>query len=187
MRSKIKEARPQEYFQWLCDLVQINDPDNSYFLLANFLFNRPFTWSVPMDANRSEDGMQLREEFEYDTNYRAFHVDDIPCTMLEMLIGLSTRIDGIMQSETHEDISRWFWELLGNLEMDIFNDDDYYELGGEGELDKKLRRFLERKYKKNGEGGLFPLSDYKRLGFSDQRLTQIWYQMQAYLNEKYPV
>ena len=46
-------------------------------------------------------------------------------------------------------------------------------------INATLDRFLQRKFKKNGEGSLFTIRDPSK----DMRNIDIWYQMCAYLNE----
>jgi hypothetical protein len=46
------------------------------------------------------------------------------------------------------------------------------------QVDRILERFLERRYERNGKGGLFTVNN----GF-DMRGTEIWYQMNYYLRE----
>ena len=40
---------------------------------------------------------------------------------------------------------------------------------------------VERRYKRSGEGGLFPLKNAAK----DQRKVEIWYQLSSYLLENY--
>lgn len=187
-RANLNPVRTQAYFEWLCDTVAINEPDNSYFLLAKKLDFMPFLYTIPMDANRAKDGTDLRGQFESKTNYKAMYCDDTPCTMLEMLVALAVRINDIMyEDDNHDKTAVWFWEMMTNVGLDIFTDADYFKAGGDSAVEKIVDRIIERKYKKNGKGGLFPLSGCYKNEMSDQRKVQIWYQMQTYLIEKYPV
>ena len=49
----------------------------------------------------------------------------------------------------------------------------------EARIDSALEAVITRSYYSDGQGGLFPLMDPS----SDQRKTEIWYQMAAYLLE----
>jgi hypothetical protein len=75
----------------------------------------------------------------------------------------------------------WFWMMLGNAELDGFTDEAFYALRGHILVDKILNRILDRTYKRDGIGGLFPLKHPKK----DQRRVELWYQMNAYLVENY--
>ena len=161
-----------EYFSWLCEQVMLRDGDEDYSFLFRALHKKEFYWTVPNDDNRAEDGKDLRYEFVEENYISDYDVIKGPCTVLEMLIGLSRRFD-----DGERVPAEWFWEMLGNLfDLDICTnrvvDPDY--------LDHILDRFLDRTYDFNGYGGLFPLKNAQK----DQRKVEIWYQMQAYIIEK---
>lgn len=181
-RSSIRTAQPHEYFEWLCDLVQINEPDHSFFILARTLHDFIFSPKLSMDENRADDGVKLRDIFCDENNC----VMDLcaPCSMLEFIVALAIRMDAVMYGDNEcHNVTVWAWDMLSNLELDRFNDEDYYAIGGTAEVAKIINIFAERKFERDGTGGLFPLVDPKE----DQRKVQIWYQMQAYLNERYPI
>ncbi|MGE5418510.1 MAG: hypothetical protein ACM3N1_00240, partial [Accumulibacter sp.] len=78
---------------------------------------------------------------------------------------------------------RWFWELMENVGLNKFTDDDYFDMGGTLKINHILGTVLGRTYKRNGEGGLFPI----KKTIKDQKKIEIWYQMCEYLNENYYV
>jgi hypothetical protein len=171
------------YFRWLCDIVGVENKANSYYILASHLHSIPFTWSVPNDDNRYLDGQNLREVFIDDTDvgmYEAYILEG-PCSVLEMLIGLSIRINEIMDWPEGPEV--WFYEMLFNLYLIKYNDSDFNFINGREEIRKKISNLLERTYSKDGEGGLFPLYHTRK----DQREVELWYQMNAYLRERYDV
>lgn len=174
-----------EYFQWLCDLVYINQKKESYWILAKTLYEREYYWSVPNDDNRGMDGKRLQEEFADEVGYLfTYDVIDRPCSVFEMLIALAIRVDDIMAEPGRGNrTAKWFWEILGNLGLDKYTDADFVDLHGTARVNHIINIVLERSYKKNGEGGLFPLKKPKK----DQRKVEIWYQMCAYLLENYYV
>jgi len=171
-----------EYFHWLCDLIEVNAPDKSYWFLANDLHRREFFWLISNDDNRANDGRNLRDLFADDEKYDDIEPINGPCTVLEMLIGLAMRMDGIMADlDNTNRTSKWFWEIITNVGLDKFNDDVYFELNGEININTAIDIILERTYRRNGKGGLFPLKFNKK----DQRKVEIWYQMSEYLLENY--
>jgi protein involved in sex pheromone biosynthesis len=104
--------------------------------------------------------------------------------MLEMLIALAIRCEEQMSNPKEGDRTcKWFWEMIQNIELDSYTDSDYFNLDGPVMVDKILTNVLERNYKHDGKGGLFPLKKAK----GDQRNVEIWYQMSAYLLENYYV
>jgi hypothetical protein len=173
-----------DYFQWLCEKVNIDTEDKSYWLLAKALHSKEFYSTVPNDDNRGNDGKKLREQYSEENGNCPFDPIDGPCTMLEMLIALSERFEDIMSDpEEYDRTSKWFWEMLKNLGLDTYEDINYYDLWEGGDVDEILNTVLERTYRRNGKGGLFPLKESKK----DQRKVEIWYQMCAYVLENYYV
>lgn len=144
-------------------------------MLAVALYKKEFTWFVSNDDNRMEDGRELREDF---VEEMAIERDQAwmeeGCSMLEMLIALSRRC----AFEADEDPFEWFWVLIDNLGLRPFVDEEFTD-DYNVDVDIVLDRVVNRTYKSNGHGGLFPLHHSKE----DQRRVEIWYQMAAYLNE----
>jgi len=180
-----------EYYAWLCDIINVNQSDRTYWFLAKTLHRKDYYWSVPNDDNRGMDGLRLREEFaeewinnSIDSYGWVRGVLDRPCSMLEMLIGLSRRmVDILVEPGEKDQTERCFWELMENLGLDKYTDDEYFELRGTPRVNHIIDVVLDRSYKRNGKGGLFPL----RIAKKDQRKIEIWYQMCAYLLENYYV
>lgn len=172
----------QDYFQWLCELVRA-DGEDSYELLCKKLHDVPFIPKVDRDENRAMDGLQLRERYE-SNNYCPGYLDSVgPCTVLEMMIALSERMDFELSScddnDTHADV--YFWEMIRNLELDHYSDEVYCAYTDDYFIDNILNRLIHRSYHRNGKGGLFPL----RCPKGDQRRVEIWLQMNAYIMENY--
>ena len=180
--SSFKRQVTNDYYHWLRDQLEMDTPDYSYFFLAQLLYAKKFYTIIPNDENRAIDGMALRQRFSEEAGYNTYDVLDGPCSVLEMLFALAERIDAIMADIGNENrTTKWFWELLENLGLDMFRDDVFYDLNGTVAIDKILNIFLGRTYKRNGRGGLFPLIDPDK----DQRKVEIWYQMNQYLIENY--
>lgn len=173
----------QDYFHWLCELINAERDEDGYWLLAKKLHSEPFYSFVPHDENRAKDGLELREEYLSMTNYPKYVRLDIgDCTVLEMLIGLARRIDYETASAQVEvdNTDFWFWEMIRNLGLEDFSDSEYMLRNGDVYVEEAIIRFLERKYFRNGKGGLFPLKNPT----CDQRKIEIWYQMNNYLIER---
>lgn len=171
------------YFNWLCEPISASD--RSYKKLLTRLHSIEFTWFVPNDDNRGFDGEKLRTRFAEVYNiglYERSVLFNRPCTVLELLIGLSITIEDIMVDiEESEHIDGWFWELIANLGLCEFSDDEYDANGGHIVVWKQVQKMLKREYGRNGDGGLFPLAHAK----TDQRKVELWYQLNSYLIEKY--
>lgn len=176
-----------KYFKWLCDLVGF---DYRYSILARAMHRKEFYSIVKNDNNRAEDGKKIRELFIKDMVIDGkYDEDDLymnlggPCSILEMMIALAFRMEDTMYDcEIDDKSNEYFWKMLHNLGLDDFTNLKY----SEDEVfivDMILEDFLERRYKRSGEGGLFPLRNYKK----DQRTVEIWYQMMSYLTENYNI
>lgn len=89
----------QSYFAWMCQLVSNERYSKrlSYRKLLTHLHEVEFTYTLPMDGNRAEDGIDLRYRFGYENDYSepmiASGLDDRPCSVLEMMIALSMRCE----------------------------------------------------------------------------------------------
>ena len=126
--------------------------------------------------------MKLREEFAEELRDEVTTALNYPCSMLEMLIGIARRMEDILfEPEEEDQTERWFWEILGNIGLDKCTDSRYGDDYGRAKIDDMIDMILSRTYKRNGQGGLFPLKRSKK----NQRKVEIWYQLSAYLNENY--
>lgn len=176
--------RERGYFEWLCDLIHVDQGDRSYRILAKELYSRDFYYFIPHDENRAQDGLDLRDEYLSECGLTEHYVDLGDCSVLEMMIGLARRMsfDTIdpYNGRQGDLTTYWFWEMVDNIGLMDYSDDCYESYGGDWQVDDILTRLLDRKYRRNGEGGLFPL----RLSRGDQRKVELWYQASAYLAEQ---
>lgn len=185
MTSNLRRA----YFRWLYN--KVTNPKKSYRKLAGYLDTQPFYWSVPNDGNREMDCIREREIFLAE---ESFFVDNYseqqeyfmkePVTVFEVMAVLASRLyfqmDGLGEPKEMYD---WFEELLKNIELDYLIDSRFYnnQLIYE-EIDEILDTLLDRSYDKSGNGSFFPLKRKTKLSMPT---TEIWYQMMAYLDERY--
>ena len=174
----------EEYFNWLCSLVDDSKPSNKYGYtkLLKYLYDTEFIYILPMDGNRYEDGISLRYRFGYEHNIEAPIIascldrDKGPCSILEMMVALAHRCEENITFNPELGImsGKWFWMMVSNLGLGGMTDncfDDEF-------VNSVIWRFLDREYSHDGEGGLIyiPNSQY------DMRTTEIWYQMMRYLS-----
>lgn len=154
-------------------------------ILFDILYSTEFTWIVPFDENRAEEGINLRFIFqqsrgvEYDEDSM---MDGYPCSVLEMLIGLARSMEDtiLYDPELGDRIDVWFWLMLRNLGLDFFSDNHIRRSSSQnaaiGEIHRILEVFLTRRYDRNGVGGIFPLNRPSR----DQREVELWQQANQY-------
>jgi hypothetical protein len=168
----------ERYFVWLYGQVadpDIENPSLTYWKILKVLFTREFTWIIPNDDNRSEDGKALRFEFMQDLLLDEVDEDwmDLGCSMLELMVGLSRRLAFEADGEPHY----WFWRLMENLGLQRYSDNRRLL---RRRIDAVLDTVIQRTYKPNGEGGFFPLRETEQ----DQRQVELWYQLSAYVLEQ---
>lgn len=166
-----------EYNDWLLEIIGFNLPEHrKYELLIKELNKVPFRWVIPMDENRDIDAFCMRKEFLFDNGYDVSSVWHESRTVLEVLIAFSRRIETDITGEPgKDDFGRWFWVMLDNLELLDFENVWFDKKA----VDRILNIWLDRKFKKNGIGSIFPTTKVT----SDQRDVEMWYQMQGYIDE----
>lgn len=168
-----------DYFEWLWNFIKCRGHSQNRKIIT-LLHNIEFRYSIPMDANREADGIDLRYRFITEVgipkNYQeVYGYLDGPCSVLEMMIALAIRCEeSIMDDPDIGDrTSEWFWLMMKNLGLDYMSDRKF----DRDIAEEKISIFLDRRYKRNGEGGLFVVN-----GRRDLRKVEIWYQMCWYLD-----
>lgn len=171
-----------EYFDWLVKKVNGKPSDSraTFHNLLCLLHSTAFRNVMDEDENRVSDGIDLRYRFAV---YKGRDEDpdtilDIlsgPCTVLELMIALAIRCEEIMDDPAIGNRTpQWFWEMVVNLGLGAMYDERFDK---QKSIDI-LNRFMDRKYDKNGKGGLFRIRSSK----SDLRKVELWYQMCWYLD-----
>ena len=178
------------YFCWLIRLVGDGYIEGNYQKLLWKLYVTDYIWELDYDRNRAADGVFLRKIFKREYGEFAYNFGNFgdanggqerPCSVLEMMVALARKAENdIMHDPDFGDrSSQWFWTMLENLGLDVYDDYHFFE----EEVDRILDIFLHRRYENNGSGGAFPIRNRTR----DLRKTDLWWQMNAYLEEHYPV
>lgn len=168
----------EEYLTWLyaqVASVRQRSRSKTYWSLLRQLYVKEFVWWVPNDDNRVEDGRDLRYEFFAEMGIEDQDLDwtGLGCSMLEMLIGLSRRLE----FEGGGLAKKWFWVLIDNLGLSEYHDNAYSDAEA---VDEILDCVIWRNYHADGRGGLFPLEAPEQ----DQTKIEIWYQLSAYILER---
>ena len=169
-----------EYFEWLCELIDSKrfSRHTSYRKLLMHLHNIEFTWFIPHDDNRADDGIQLRRRYALELNDMSLtRYLDGPCSVLEMMVALALRCEeNIMDDPLIGDrTSQWFRNMIVNLGLGSMTDDRF----DRDYVDMVINRFLDRQYDEDGQGGLFTV----RHCDCDLRDVEIIYQLYWYLDE----
>ena len=172
--NNYSSASISRYIHWvLTDKLGLTDKETKkYLYLVSAITDVEFVWRHPMDENRAIDGLELRQDFEYETGEFLDKSSGLMpnCTFFEMLAALSIRCENqLMRNLSVGDrTSKWFFEFLDNLELldERLREDDIKDIA-EGFMD--------------GDIDMFPL---KNKGIK-QKNEQIWKQLSAYINENY--
>lgn len=166
-----------EYFEWICEVIDVGRYNSrmSYRKLLAHLYNIEFTWIIPMDGNRADDGIQLRRKFalaNHDVKLsKCIHG---PCSVLEMMAALAIRCeDGIEDELIGNRTGQWFWGMINSLGLSRMFDSQF----DREFVDDVIATFLNRKYSPDGRGGLFTIRHCDR----DLRTVEIWSQLSWYL------
>lgn len=176
-----KDRINDEYFDWLCELVDIQrfSKHLTYRKLLMHLHNIEFTWIMSMDANRADDGVQLRRKFGLARNDLSLQrYLNGPCSVLEMMIALAIRCEETIMDDAllGNRAGQWFWGMVHNLGLSPMSDSSF----DRNYVDDVIARFLNREYSPDGRGGLFTVRHSDR----DLRTVEIWWQLSWFLDER---
>ena len=169
------------YFDWLCDLVRVDEQTLHWYEVLWILQNTDFVVVHPMDENRVGDALDLRMEY-WDGRAKIGLVERESASVLEVLIALARRgeRDIMHDPDLGDRSSDWFWIMIFNLGLDEFA---YY-----GALDSRKRRekldeilenFMMRKYDKSGNGSIFRARNFS----VNMKKEELWSQMNYFFDE----
>ena len=165
------------YFEWMYNIVCGDrfPKSISYRKLLKHLHDTEFIFFISRDANRAEDGVNLRYRFAYETGYPEVFLGG-PCSVLEMIIALAIRIEETIMDDpvVGNRTGQWVWGMINNLELGHMDDARY----NGSYVEDILIRFLNRYYEPDGRGGLFTIKNCR----DDLRDVELWYQACWYLD-----
>ena len=169
----------KEYFEWMYDMVCGNrfSKNVSYKHLLTYLHNVEFTYTIPRDSNRFEDGLDLRYKFAYEIGDRSIDRYSFGgCSVLEMMVALAIRCESTIMDNARigDRTAQWFWRMITNLGLNAMTDDRF----DMNYVEESVIAFLDRKYEPDGRGGLFTVRDCEY----DLRRMEIWTQMCYFLD-----
>lgn len=171
-----------DYFEWLYSKIDDGDQNRTYRKLCMYLFDKDFYYSIPMDDNRYADGISVRYRFGDECDIPGYlitnEIDVKPCSVFEMMVALSLRMEEDMAYEERygNRTPFWFHGMLHSLGLS----DDYDGRFNKDRAEHIVDMFLERLYSKDGRGGLFTITN---MPDTDMRDVEIWCQANWYLIE----
>lgn len=175
---RIEDKVKSDYFEWMYETLcgKRFAPGMTYRKLLTFLHDAEFTYFIPYDENRAEDGIALR--YHYCLVHDCLDLEWCltgPCSVLEMMLALSMKCEELMDDITIGDrTSQWFWNMVTCMGLGSMNDTNY----NEWLVNDVVTIFLNREYEPDGRGGLFYVRGWPR----DMRTSEIWHQLMAYIN-----
>lgn len=167
------------YFEWMCSQVATPRQIKQYSKLLDELDNTDFMYKNSYDSNRESDGIDLRYRFGYDTGRDqtevAYYIDNRPCSLLEMMVALSIRMDDTVDFERNP--GRWFWAMIRSLGLHTY-DNMHYDTYAVNNI---IVIFEECEYDpETGAGGLFILKNNHGAKLTE---VEIWCQAMWHLTE----
>lgn len=159
------------YFTWLTSQIEFpRSSQKTYNDLLLRLHEKEFIWTVPGDDNRVQDALDMRTEFSHQKQRVKFKNF---VSVLEILIVLSCKLEFLAGGQA----SSWACQLIENLGLN--RSYDPLENKRAERTEEILESLVWRTYRRDGHGGFFPLNWPKE----DQRKIELWYQLNAYVNE----
>lgn len=161
------------YLEWL--MYDYGIP-RTYSIFARTALETPFKVVVDSDDSRVLDGLALRDTYKYTCRRQPSLPPAVreTASFLEVMGGLAERMV-FGWDLTNEGA---FWVLMENSFLDKCSDNV-------PRVKKQAKEMMDfvcgRGYRKDGVGGFFPLAGPP----CDQRITNLWYQMQYYMQEHY--
>lgn len=165
------------YFEWMVHLVSDGfGRGRSYRKLMELLHSIEFSYILDMDANRADDGTDLRYRFAYEMA-EPYIPGDNPPSVLEVMVALAIRIEeNIMEDPAFGDrTGQWFMTMIRSLGLSAMTDKNFHQRHAE----EVIFTFLRREHDRDGRGGLF----YVPKCPEDLRKTEIWTQMIWFLDQ----
>lgn len=160
-------ANSMGYFTYLIDIVKAY----SKVPLCEELYLIPFRYDplIEHDGISAENCKKLRLSYQEFTGERSDK--DGECCVLEFLVYISIKMEDIMGLPGDYHPETWFNEMIDNLDIDMESRERIRE---------KVNKWMDRDFKKNGSGGLFPLKHARE----DQRKVPFWDQAGSYMGER---
>lgn len=161
-----------DYFDWLYFQIKKR---KSFRKLLMTLHDIEFDYSLEYDANRADDGVNLRWYYVKDGGDEDILSWKSPCSVLEMIFALAIHMEKILDEPDNKmDVRHWVWFMIDNLglsEMDDKHFDKEY-------VHRRIEIFLNRDYEPDGDGNVICIPDC----VCDLRDMEIWQQMCWYID-----
>lgn len=166
----------KKYFKWLYDISMKSNP--RYYALIKCLDEITFQPRMYLDENRAEDGVEIRYSFGYENHIPqaviANELDTRPCSVLELMVALALRMDGIVSEYDESMTPLYFNKMLDSLQLKQFTNDNF----NSEDVKERVENFMNGDYAPDGDGGLFYIDPPP----GDMRDMEIWEQAMWFLS-----
>lgn len=184
-----------EYFEWLVSKVTSPAvPDDAQARNVLQVLRDIRIQGLPMadDAPRLEDGKQLRIDFIDETGMTVQSYDDVLdpefgfCTVLELLVALSMRMDDIMRDplDPCSSVPSWFWGMVSTMVGQPFYPCSYWTFSVNTSaavvVAESSMKFLGRQYDPTGHNG----NIFTDMSGVDLRAIDIWAQACRFMSAR---
>lgn len=161
------------------DALRNIESRTSYTTVCHEMHLVRFLDLVPHDENRIADAAELANTFLQNHGpFSPLEQSDIlmrDASVLEVLVALAQRAD----FQIPLTVVVWMQIFIKNLGLEKYND-EYCLTHAIWPVHRAIKNFNGRNYKRNGNGGIFPL----RRSSLNQRTVELWYQMGAYMTDQ---
>lgn len=172
------------YFDLLAsEICQKDHSIYDYSMLLRRLYDIPFEVRVEMDENRKMDALNMKMEY-VESDLAPEHGTRVLVerfiSVLEVLFALAKRMENDILCDPMTEIdnsSMYFWDMLRNLDVEKYKNDNFKGIN----VDEKVCKWLRRDYTHDGKGSIFYVPRSK----IDMRKEEIWNQMQCYIMKNY--
>lgn len=184
-----------EYFEWLVSKVTSPAvPDDAQARIVLQVLRDIRIQGLPMDddAPRLEDGKQLRTNFMDDTGMAAHSYKEALepesgfCTVLELLVALSMRMDDIMRDplDPCSSVPSCFWGMVSTMVGQPFYPCSYWAFSANASsavvVAESSMKFLGRQYDPTGHNG----NIFIDMSGIDLRAIDIWAQACRFMSAR---
>lgn len=184
-----------EYFEWLVSKVTSPAvPDDAQARIVLKVLRDIRIQALPMadDEPRLEDGKQLRMNFIDETGMPVQSYDDMLdpgfgfCTVLELLVALSMRMDDIMRDplDPCSSVPSWFWGMVSTMVGQPFYPCSYWTSSVDAStaavVAETSMKFLGRQYDPTGHNG----NIFVDMSGVDLRAIDIWAQACQFMSAR---
>lgn len=157
----------ENYIKWLTSVLLFPGANDE---LIRIMLGQSWSSYISGDRGCEDDALAFRNKWEIDSKES---IGQKPASFLEVVIGLSLVLE-LLENNSMSWIN-WFWILMNNLGLGGYGGVPL-SANEETEIKKVMIRVIRRRYKADGNGGLFPVPETE----NKQQDVELLYQLQEW-------